>query len=171
MITLLVRSWSLLLSAICLLVGRTFDCYSLMHKIVEHHLFVCLFVETITICWLYPWPSLYMYTSVHSVCQQYACWRLCQLCSLFGKCVTTSDSHVATFVQYAHMLWSLPPIQELLKYTDRGHPDCEHIKSAVDEMKAVAHTVNERKRRVENIHFIGKWRRSVDNWEVRLSCA
>lgn len=59
------------------------------------------------------------------------------------------------------------PLQltELLKYTDRSHPDYEHIKSAVDEMKAVAQTVNERKRRVENIHFIGKWRRSVDNWE------
>ena len=35
-------------------------------------------------------------------------------------------------------------------------------------MKGVAQTINERKRRVENIYFIGKWRRSVDNWEVRI---
>ena len=61
---------------------------------------------------------------------------------------------------------SLVASQELLKYTDRSHPDYDHIKSAVDVMKEVAQTVNERKRRVENIHFIGKWRRSVDNWEV-----
>ena len=60
--------------------------------------------------------------------------------------------------------------QELLKYTDRSHPDSERIKSAVDGMKEVAQTVNERKRRVENIHFIGKWRRSVDNWEVSICC-
>ena len=35
-------------------------------------------------------------------------------------------------------------------------------------MKGVAQTINERKRRVENIYFIGKWRRSVDNWEVGI---
>jgi hypothetical protein len=59
------------------------------------------------------------------------------------------------------------PLQltELLKYTDKDHPDYGAVLEAVEAMKEVAQTVNERKRRVENIYFIGKWRRSVDNWE------
>nr|WEL12751.1 Rho guanine nucleotide exchange factor 4/29 [Halisarca dujardinii] len=59
------------------------------------------------------------------------------------------------------------PLQltELLKYTDKAHPDYSAVLAAVDVMKEVAQTVNERKRRVENIYFIGKWKRSVDNWE------
>ena len=63
------------------------------------------------------------------------------------------------------------PLQlaELLKYTDKEHSDYPSVLEAMDIMKKVAQTVNERKRRVENIYFIGKWKRSVDNWEVGLT--
>ena len=83
---------------------------------------------------------------------------MCHLPPLVITCVTPCSGYIQSTSLFAS--------QELLKYTDRSHPDYVHIKSAVDEMKEVAQTVNERKRRVENIHFIGKWRRSVDNWEV-----
>ncbi|XP_055492921.1 uncharacterized protein LOC129698081 isoform X3 [Leucoraja erinacea] len=59
------------------------------------------------------------------------------------------------------------PLQlaELLKYTTPDHSDYESISAAYEAMKNVAHLINERKRRLENIEKIAQWQVSIVNWE------
>ena len=58
--------------------------------------------------------------------------------------------------------------QELLKYTDKSHPDYDHVVAAQQAMKEVAMHINEQKRRMENIGKIGRWQLSIDGWKVCL---
>ena len=57
-------------------------------------------------------------------------------------------------------------LQELLKYTDKAHPDYDQVIAAQQAMKEVAMQINEQKRRMENIGKIGVWQLSIDNWKV-----
>lgn len=57
-------------------------------------------------------------------------------------------------------------LQELLKYTDKSHPDYDQVVSAQHAMKEVAMQINEQKRRMENIGKIGLWQMSIDSWKV-----
>lgn len=59
-----------------------------------------------------------------------------------------------------------PPQKELLKYTDKSHPDYDQVVSAQCAMKEVALQINEQKRRMENIGKIGLWQMSIDSWKV-----
>ena len=59
-------------------------------------------------------------------------------------------------------LWS----QELLKYTDPEHSDYIPVQTALETMKGVATSINERKRKVECINKIAKWQSSIEGWEV-----
>lgn len=56
-------------------------------------------------------------------------------------------------------------LQELLKYTDPEHNDYENVKNALEAMREVASSINETKRRVENIKKIAEWQLGIEQWE------
>ncbi|KAL5246817.1 hypothetical protein ACHWQZ_G018871 [Mnemiopsis leidyi] len=55
-------------------------------------------------------------------------------------------------------------LKELLKYTSPSHPDHAKVKEAECIMSSVASTVNERKRRTENINKLALWQSSIEDW-------
>ena len=57
--------------------------------------------------------------------------------------------------------------QELLKHTPPDHPDHEPLQAAVQVMRDVASSINERKRKVENLSSIAEWQLGVEAWQVR----
>ncbi|XP_065128073.1 rho guanine nucleotide exchange factor 9b isoform X3 [Paramisgurnus dabryanus] len=59
------------------------------------------------------------------------------------------------------------PLQlaELLKYTAQEHSDYRYVAAALAVMRNVTQQINERKRRLENIHKIAQWQASVLEWE------
>ncbi|XP_071511132.1 uncharacterized protein [Diadema antillarum] len=56
-------------------------------------------------------------------------------------------------------------LNELLKYTRPQHPDYEPLKGALDAMREVAQSINERKRRIEHIENIALWQKNIGDWE------
>ena len=56
--------------------------------------------------------------------------------------------------------------QELLKYTNPEHNDYDNVKSALEAMREVASSINEKKRQVENIKKIAEWQLAIEQWEV-----
>lgn len=59
-------------------------------------------------------------------------------------------------------------LNELLKYTRPQHPDYQPLKSALEAMREVAQSINERKRRIEHIENIALWQKTIGDWEVRI---
>lgn len=55
-------------------------------------------------------------------------------------------------------------LKELLKYTTSTHPDHSKVKDAECIMSKVASTVNERKRRTENINKLAQWQSTIEDW-------
>uniref|UniRef100_F6Q643 Uncharacterized protein n=1 Tax=Ciona intestinalis TaxID=7719 RepID=F6Q643_CIOIN len=100
-------------------------------------------------------------------------------------------AHLLTFKKYVHFFeacrllqkmidipldgFLLTPVQkickyplqlaELLKYTHPEHQDYDAVKSALEAMKGVAHMINERKRKMENVRKISQWQASIVNWQ------
>ncbi|XP_030837786.1 uncharacterized protein LOC579951 isoform X3 [Strongylocentrotus purpuratus] len=56
-------------------------------------------------------------------------------------------------------------LNELLKYTRPQHPDYQPLKSALEAMREVAQSINERKRRIEHIENIALWQKTIGDWE------
>ncbi|XP_041482347.1 LOW QUALITY PROTEIN: uncharacterized protein LOC121429428 [Lytechinus variegatus] len=56
-------------------------------------------------------------------------------------------------------------LNELLKYTRPQHPDFQPLKSALEAMREVAQSINERKRRIEHIENIALWQKTIGDWE------
>ncbi|XP_022093767.1 uncharacterized protein LOC110980970 isoform X2 [Acanthaster planci] len=56
-------------------------------------------------------------------------------------------------------------LRELLKYTRPHHADYQELREALEVMKEVAVSINDRKRRVENIEKIAAWQKSIGDWE------
>jgi hypothetical protein len=57
--------------------------------------------------------------------------------------------------------------KELLKYTNPEHSDYDNVKNALEAMREVASSINEKKRQVENIKKIAEWQLAIEQWEVR----
>lgn len=58
-------------------------------------------------------------------------------------------------------------IKELLKHTPQEHPDHDQLQIAAQVMKDVASSINENKRKFENLNGIAEWQLNVDSWQVR----
>ncbi|XP_038050450.1 uncharacterized protein LOC119723720 isoform X2 [Patiria miniata] len=56
-------------------------------------------------------------------------------------------------------------LRELLKYTRPQHADYQELQEALEVMKDVALTINDRKRRIENIEKIAAWQKAIGDWE------
>ena len=57
-------------------------------------------------------------------------------------------------------------LRELLKYTRPQHADYLELQDALEVMKDVAVSINDRKRRIENIEKIAAWQKMIGDWEV-----
>ncbi|XP_033638213.1 uncharacterized protein LOC117298938 [Asterias rubens] len=56
-------------------------------------------------------------------------------------------------------------LRELLKYTRPQHADYLELQDALEVMKDVAVSINDRKRRIENIEKIAAWQKMIGDWE------
>lgn len=54
-----------------------------------------------------------------------------------------------------------------MKHTPKDHPDHEQLQIAVQVMIDVASSINERKRKFENLNLIAEWQVNVESWQVR----
>ena len=59
-------------------------------------------------------------------------------------------------------------MQELLKHTPKEHPDHNQLQFAVQTMKDVASSINEKKRKFENFNWIAEWQLNVESWQVKF---
>uniref|UniRef100_UPI00358EF05E phosphatidylinositol 3,4,5-trisphosphate-dependent Rac exchanger 2 protein-like n=1 Tax=Myxine glutinosa TaxID=7769 RepID=UPI00358EF05E len=56
-------------------------------------------------------------------------------------------------------------LKELLKRTPKSHVDYESVSEALDAMKSICSSINETKRRVEQLEALQDWQGSVEGWE------
>ncbi|XP_046869996.1 rho guanine nucleotide exchange factor 4-like isoform X3 [Hypomesus transpacificus] len=87
-----------------------------------------------------------------------------EACRLLQKMIDISlDGFLLTPVQ---KICKYPlQLAELLKYTNPTHRDYRDVEAALSAMKNVARLINERKRRLENVHKIAQWQSSIEDWE------
>jgi len=85
-------------------------------------------------------------------------------CRLLQKMISLSvDAFLLTPVQ---KICKYPlQLKELLKHTPKEHPDHNQLQFAVQTMKDVASSINEKKRKFENFNWIAEWQLNVESWQ------
>eukprot|EP00794_Sanderia_malayensis_P011309 gene11309-12491_t len=85
-------------------------------------------------------------------------------CRLLQQMISLSiDSFLLTPVQ---KICKYPlQLNELLKHTATDHADHEPLQAAVQVMRDVASSINERKRKFENLSNLAEWQLGLDNWQ------
>ncbi len=58
-----------------------------------------------------------------------------------------------------------------MKHTPSDHADHEPLQAAVQVMRDVASSINERKRKFENLTSLAEWQLNIDSWQVRIACS